>query len=305
MGGTVKMNFNLLIPSPSNRGVSEVGLFTEILQMHNSDPARLEKILMHPLSLSFLHLKWQQVKWLYYSIILFSHFVYSLTYSVYAVLVFGSLCKPPEDAVDHLSGFRDRISMVVACRHLGDPDRSAQRGAALAAWLLLVLFNIMYLGKEVTKLLHLRSSYFREWESCLNLLTIVSFPLISFHQDPFGDASRVSFKAWQFHAAGVGVLVTWILQMFLIGKVPRFGKYVQMLMNVGWSFFNFFVAYFSLILGFSLAFVILFPREVSFMEAVTAPIKVGIHYFCLHSKAVAKSCSLSNKTGIMQTTSPS
>ena len=56
--------------------------------------------------------------------------------------------------------------------------------------------------------------------------------------------------------------------------VPRFGKYVQMLNNVGWSFLNFFVAYFALIVGFSLSFVILFPREISFSEALTAPIKV-------------------------------
>jgi hypothetical protein len=59
---TVKMNFSCLVPSSSNtKHISEVGLFTEILQMHTNDTTRLEKILMHPLSLSFLHLKWQQV----------------------------------------------------------------------------------------------------------------------------------------------------------------------------------------------------------------------------------------------------
>ena len=120
--------------------------------------------------------------------------------------------------------------------------------------------------------------YFKEWESCLNLLTIITFPLISFHSSP---TSSSSFSAWQFHAAGLGVLITWILQMFLIGKVPRFGKYVQMLSNVGWSFLNFFVAYFALIVGFSLSFVILFPRELSFREAMTAPIKVWFHTFSI------------------------
>lgn len=48
-GGKVKMNFNLLIPSRcaqnNNLYTSEVGLFTEILQLHNNEPARLEKIL--------------------------------------------------------------------------------------------------------------------------------------------------------------------------------------------------------------------------------------------------------------------
>ncbi len=275
-GGSVavKMNFNLLIPSRGNRGaLSEVGLFTEILQMHNNDPARLEKILMHPLSLSFLHLKWQQMKWLYYIMILFSHFVYSVTYSVYTVLIYGYLCKPD---VDEYPTDRPRLGEPIPCDLTSNP---ASRGLALTAWIFLIIFNIIYFMKEMTKMFHLRSRYFREWESVLNLLTIASFPLITFHQNPFSPTQEVSFRAWQFHAAGVGVLVTWILQMFLIGKVPRFGKYVQMLINVGWSFFSFFVAYFALILGFSLAFVILFPREVSFTEAITAPIKVGLEKY--------------------------
>ncbi len=230
-GGTVKMNFNLLIPSPGNHGVSEVGLFTEILQMHNNDPARLEKILMHPLSLSFLHLKWQQMKWLYYFMILSSHLIYSLTYSIYAILVFSCLCKPPDDLRRH--GFSARVGLEITCSHMLDRNYVTERAFALSAWwgcssvrtlnwmtmslvlpilllyrFLLIVFNIMYLLKETTKLLHLRDRYFREWESCLNMLTIVSFPLISFHQDPFSE-DEVKFVAWQFHAAGVGVLVTW------------------------------------------------------------------------------------------------
>ena len=131
------MNFNLLIPSPSNHDVSEVGLFTEILQMHNSDPARLEKILMHPLSLSFLHLKWQQMKWLYYFLILSSHLIYSLTYSVYAVLVFSSLCKPPEEPPQ--DGFSARLKLHIRCTRFMDPDYVTERAFALSAWCVEIL----------------------------------------------------------------------------------------------------------------------------------------------------------------------
>ena len=268
---TVKMNFSCLMPSPSNTNhISEVGLFTEILQMQNNDSTRLEKILMHPLSLSFLHLKWQQVKWLYYILILFSHLIYAITYSIYVVLVFNCVCRPEEEDLKNFT-WSHRVFFVAKCDFEGRP---IQTDFALTAWIFLILFNIMYVLKEATKMTHLRSRYFKEWESVLNLLTIITFPMISFHSNPFASDAHVTFIGWQYHAAGIGVLITWILQMFLIGKVPRFGKYVQMLMTVSWSFFNFFVAYSSLIAGFALAFVVLFPREVAFDEILGAPIKV-------------------------------
>ena len=42
----------------------------------------------------FFQLKWSQIKWLYYILMLLTHFIYSITYSVYAVLVFKTLCTP-------------------------------------------------------------------------------------------------------------------------------------------------------------------------------------------------------------------
>jgi ABC-type multidrug transport system fused ATPase/permease subunit len=213
-----------------------------------------------------------QVKWLYYILILFSHLIYAITYSIYVVLVFNSVCKPHEDDLKRFT-WNNRMFFVSKCDFEG---RRTATNFALTAWIFLILFNIMYLMKETTKLLHLRGRYFKEWESVLNLLTIITFPMISFHSNPFVYVEPPTFVGWQYHAAGIGVLITWILQMFLIGKVPRFGKYVQMLLTVAWSFFNFFVAYSSLIAGFALAFVVLFPREVAFDEILGAPIKVMV-----------------------------
>ena len=62
--------------------------------------------------------------------------------------------------------------------------------------------------------------------SCFCSLFIFSFPLISFHQDPFVEV--FSMKLWQFHMAAAGSFLSWLQMMFLIGKLPKFGKYVQM-----------------------------------------------------------------------------
>ncbi len=83
--------------------------------MHGNDTQRLEKIFMHPLSLSFLHLKWQQIKWLYYILILLSHFIYSLTYSVYVIVVLNTMCKPSESQVQ-AADIAERFTMHVDCK---------------------------------------------------------------------------------------------------------------------------------------------------------------------------------------------
>ena len=61
--------------------------------------------------------------------------------------------------------------------------------------------------------------------------------------------------------------------LFQVGKIPRFGKYVQMLKTVAWNFFNFFVAYSSLVMAFALSFNVLFPEEEAFGFFVTSFMK--------------------------------
>ncbi|CAB4057153.1 unnamed protein product [Lepeophtheirus salmonis] len=93
----IKMDFKTLIPC-SNSLQGEVSLFTELLNIQGGDNHRnLAKILLHPLAEAFLHIKWNQIKWLYYIFILFSHFIYSVTYSLYAILVYKSLCSPKDN----------------------------------------------------------------------------------------------------------------------------------------------------------------------------------------------------------------
>ena len=122
-------------------------------------------------------------------------------------------------------------------------------------------------------MLHFR--YFREWESILNILIILSFPLISFHQNPFEEGG---FKvwSWQYHVAGLGITVTWFINMILVGKVPKLGIYIHMFIAVGSSFGNFFLAFISIFFAFGLTFSVIFPDAAAFSETpfLTSPIKI-------------------------------
>lgn len=259
---------------------SDVQLFTEILQMSHSHCSSsrcntscpIDRILMHPLSQGYLHLKWAQYRWVYLTMVL-SHLVYSITYSVYAVLVYKDLCKPDRFRPDsgHSPGWNREFAFSAIERtecdfsSEGDPAVLSTRAkVAITAWAFLILFNIVFLVKEATKMAQAKLAYLRDHESLLGLALILSFVLISLQEMPSqsaGSAASLSVKRFQFHVSGIGVFMTWLLQMFLVARMPRFGKYIEMFNHVSFTFLNFFLAYAFLFISFAISFYIMFPDE--------------------------------------------
>ena len=96
------------------------------------------------------------------------------------------------------------------------------------------MFTLMYVVNESIKIFTNLKDYFSKWDSYIDLILIFSFPLISFHQNPFEEV--FSMTLWQFHMAAAGSFLSWLQMMFLIGKLPKFGKYVQMFRLVKTTF---------------------------------------------------------------------
>lgn len=261
---SVRMDFTAIVPRTENLSIrSEVGLFMEVLNLQQTDPSIAERLLMHPLTEGFLQLKWSQIKLLYYIGLVLTHLIYSITYSVYAVLVFKNLCVPV---------LNDSIVSKVSCDFdisAGFNEHTVRVVIAQIAWFFLILFTIVYFVKELTRCIHLKYRYLVTMESFLNALVILSVLLITFYVNPFQN-ENISVYRWQYHACGFGVFITWLLQMFLIGKVPRFGKYVEMFKTVTKTFSNFFVAYIFLFVSFAVTFYILFPSQAGFKEVFPA-----------------------------------
>ena len=95
----LRMDLNVLMPPISvsadstNSPRSEVELFTDILPSHQGSSRRLvEKILLHPLSQTYLNLKWAQTQKFYYLLIVLTHLVYSVVFSIYSLSVYRVLC---------------------------------------------------------------------------------------------------------------------------------------------------------------------------------------------------------------------
>ena len=96
---SLRMDLNVLMPpisasaASTNSPRSEVELFTDILPSHKGSSRRLvEKILLHPLSQTYLNLKWAQTQKFYYLLIVLTHLVYSVVFSIYSLSVYRVLC---------------------------------------------------------------------------------------------------------------------------------------------------------------------------------------------------------------------
>ena len=247
----IKMDFHKLSPEINSLQRQDIDIFMELHRTSHSS------LLKHPLSQAFLYLKWSQIKYLHLFFVIFCHLVYSSVYSIYALVIYGSLCQTGSEFTS------------VSCSLESDP---VSAWTARISWILLICFTLIYVLNECVKLCTAPGRYLKVWDSYLDLTLIASFPLISFHSSPWN--SSVQLQAWQFHAAAIGCFITWLQMMFLIGKLPRFGKYVQMFRAVTLGVLNFMIAWISLIMAFAVSFMILFPNNGSFNLLPSAIIKV-------------------------------
>ena len=210
----VKIDFNNLSPNMNRAGKKDITIFNELLQ------SQFPSLLKHPLSEAFLYLKWNQIKYLHFFFVLFSHFIYSSVYTLYTLLIFGTLCQPNYDIKEDIYKFGKYVQCDI------NDNNSLEILTARVAWLLLIVFTLLYTVNESIKAWAITKRYFIKWDSYIDMALIISFPLISFHSDPFSDGIMIA--QWQFHIAAIGCFLAWLQMMFLIGKLPRFGKYVQM-----------------------------------------------------------------------------
>ena len=262
MNCKVKIDFNKLSPNIYSLQKQDISIFLELMK------SPYKTLLKHPLSEAFLHLKWKQIKYIHLILIIITHFIYSSVYTLYALLVFGSICQPDNytrigdihfnwSQPDVIASVSFNWLLSVQCHTSQEQDYRTKIVLAQVSWLFLIIFTGIYLVNESIKIFSAPKSYFKKWDTYIDLSLIISFLFISFHENPFED---FSMGLWQWHLAALGCFLTWLQMMFYIGKLPRFGKYVQMFRTVALGVLNFLIAYVFLIVGFAVAFMILYPN---------------------------------------------
>ena len=151
-------------------------------------------------------------------------------------------------------------------------EDNGYKDATQVLWVLLVIFTILYCTTEFLKIASktrfigsicsLRGIMIRIWqfldlEMFLNLFVIVSFCAMGFSTYPFQEKLELS-HIFEFNA--VGLFVIWLLMMFLIARLPKFGIFVEIFKNVSWTFLQFLFAFGSLFFAFLFTFIVLFPN---------------------------------------------
>ena len=133
---------------------------------------------------------------------------------------------------------------------------------AIASWLLLIIFSIIFIVREAAKCYHGWKKYATNPINSIPAFLIISFGFISFHDNPF--SGKIILMRYQYHVACFGVFFTWVYQTIQMQNMPKFGLYIQMLKKVSRTFFTFLLAYSFLFSAFAISFYILFPGAPSF-----------------------------------------
>ena len=284
----IDITFDLLSPNDENI------FFEEICKMKD-DPLLKEgfdRVFLHPTTEAYFFERWSQIKYAYYAVPLFCHFIYCLLYSTYSILVYRELCGASIDplATNMTNGARKleySTNLEKTCRILGSQDgeqvdNSENLGIlAIVSWILLIALTLLMVMHEATKFLYYRSEknirrYFKSLETVGYIWLIISVGAISFHQDPF-KTGEVVLKPYQYHVAATGVFTTWVVQMLLMRRIPKIGMFIEMIWPVSATFFQFFFGYGYLLAAFACSFYILFPDKYAFKNGfVAAFVKVWI-----------------------------
>ena len=253
-----KSNSDFTISDPTH-------FFEKVLDMKDKDPTLhglVKDTFLHPASQVYIYYKWCSVLWWYYTFIIFSHFVYSVVFSVYAVTVFKDICQPPEE-------LKDKDSWEC---HWKDSDKTT-RTVAEISWLLLIPFTIILVIKQITHLAQrvwsFRKKEYSSWmarvgafcdmSAFFEWMLVISFCLASFNELPFGK-DKIYLPEYKYHIVVYGVFFSWLHMMILWGRATKVGLYVKLLWKVAKTFMSSIGAYLPLFLGFSLSFYILFPN---------------------------------------------
>jgi hypothetical protein len=215
-----------------------------------AESERHRDLLKHPVMSTFLNLKWEHVKFVFISdIIFYSLFLVFLT----TYIIFSEPYNTVNDgnAASNTTGqlsFND--SYITS--GINDSNFTSQTNSSslrllqitvMISWFLLILREFMQLSVH-------RRVYVKSLENWLEILLIIS---------TFISCSGVVESAeLKLHSSAVALLLGWSEMLLLLGGLPRLSVQHEMLRTVCITFLKFMAGYAILLLAFALSFYILF-----------------------------------------------
>ena len=226
-------------------------------------------LIEHPLTQAYLFKKFKQVKWIFYFLMV-SHFVFSVVFSIYCGLLFSFSCRPDPKETENE---RKVIFTTIDCEM--EKLTPSISSLIIFCWLFNFFGVIMYFLRELFRFISDKSEYFMKLESWRNIFIIISVVMLGHNgHEVLKDDFKLKLFRWQYHLAAISSLVIWFEMMHLVGRLPMFGKYVQMFRSVSWTLLRFFFPFVFIVIGFMMSFMILFSYQEPFQEVTSAFVKV-------------------------------
>ncbi|CAB3409070.1 unnamed protein product [Caenorhabditis bovis] len=231
--------------------------------------ANAEKLslLSHPLSLALLKHKWNKLgRWVYYfGLSFYCVFIISLTQFVRHTRAPYNVKLPDDDNYYNSAYFDDNESCPAIQLETPNPFWKT----------LIFLFASTQLLKEIFQLYQRKLSYLYNWENWVECFIYSTAILIVID---FTECSKTSGvrQNWQWLLAALCIWIGWINLLFMIRKMPKFGIYVVMFVDIVKTFFRFFPVFVLFIIAFSTSFYVILQNRPEFSTIFLAPLKTTV-----------------------------
>jgi len=224
------------------------------------------ELMQHPLCQAFLHIKWQEVR-IFYLMRLLYYFAFLCCISIYVVAFLSNDCTEKllnDFSVNEADKCDAPISVVTYQYYL----KCIYKGLIWIAVFEVArkLYGLIAFCIAPTSV-SLRSSLliygcqmdnWLEW-SCLAFVAIV------------GSQARHN---WHVYIGALAVLAGWSNLMILIGQLPYFGAYVAMYTCVLREMGKLLMAYFCMLIGFTVSFHVIFRSKPEFSNFWKTIVKI-------------------------------
>jgi hypothetical protein len=193
-----------------------------LFYMSQSDEHK--KLMQHPIITSFLHMKWQRVKFYFY-INLCMYFIFAILLNAYILLNIGD---------NDMNGSGPGIT--------SNDTKTSQSNLTSFVWVVILIVLPYFIVRELLQLAMSPKVYFTNYEN------IIDFSIIFF-------SGYIIFSSeWQVSLVVITIIFSWSELILLTGRLPKLSKNIEMLKTVCLNYFWFLLSYILLLIAFALSF---------------------------------------------------
>ena len=124
------------------------------------------------------------------------------------------------------------------------------------------ILAICQIGIEVFQLYQRTFAYLTNWENWIDCFIYSTALLTVYDFTECSSTSGVRLN-WQWLLAALCIFFGWINLLFMVRKMPRFGIFVVMFVDIVKTFFRFFPVFVLFIIAFSSSFYVILQNRVS------------------------------------------